>query len=162
MADRVVVMNKGIIEQAAAPITLYEAPANMFVAAFIGAPSMNFLSAHVIALGSGLGIRIASGAELPVPSQIEGRYRSAKDKPIVFGIRPEHMAGGAANGGGISQMVHTIEPLGPHTLLIGEVAGTRFTAQVDAHYPAAPDSETQLTLDMSQMHLFDSDTGARL
>jgi len=159
LADRVVVMNDGVIEQMAQPIELYENPANTFVAGFIGAPSMNFLPATVTGIEAGLGLRLSSGDELPIPQDREGRYGPYKDKPVTFGIRPEHMEGGDQGPATLSLTPTVIEPLGPHTLLLGEIEGARVTPQVDAHYPAAPGQACSITVDMTQMHLFDSDTG---
>jgi len=163
LADRVVVMNGGIIEQMADPITLYEKPANTFVAAFIGAPSMDFLPATLAAAGGGgLLIRLADGTELPVPDTLAPRWRDRVDRAVTLGIRPEHMAGGDAGPAVVTMDLRTIEPLGPHTLFIGTLCGERFTALVDAHHPGRPDTRAQITLDMTKMHLFDPETGAAL
>ncbi|NNG05701.1 MAG: sn-glycerol-3-phosphate ABC transporter ATP-binding protein UgpC [Inquilinus sp.] len=159
MADRVVVMHRGVIEQMADPITLYEQPSNAFVAAFIGAPSMNFLSAKVQAAGDGLAVVLADGTSLPIPAEHTDRYGPAKGRPVTLGLRPEHMAGGAAGPAVFTLTVRVIEPLGPHTLLIGELAGSRMTAQVDAHFPCEPDQTREITVDMSKMHLFDPEGG---
>jgi len=158
LADRVVVMNKGVIEQAAAPIELYENPANTFVAGFIGAPSMNFLPSTVVSTDGGLGLTIADGTTLPIPQDRQGRYGPHKDRPVLFGIRPEHMEGGDAGPAVVSLTPTVIEPLGPHTLLLAEIEGARVTPQVDAHFPAAPGHACHITMDMTKMHLFDSET----
>ncbi len=162
MADRVVVMNKGIIEQVAEPITLYEKPANAFVAAFIGAPSMNFLPARVDGGGDGLDVILADDTRLPVPESLAAQYGGLKDRLVTLGIRPEHMAGGSAGPAVVTVTPRAIEPLGPHTLIIGRTADSPLTAQVDAHYPAEPDQATQVTIDMSKMHLFDPEGGQAL
>jgi multiple sugar transport system ATP-binding protein len=163
LADRVVVMNQGIIEQMADPITLYEKPANTFVAAFIGAPSMDFLPATVVEKGGGgLVLRLDGGTELPVPEDLAPRWRDRVDTAVTFGIRPEHMAGGAVGPAVVTMDLTTIEPLGPHTLFIGSVGAERFTALVDAHHPGQPDTRAEITLDMTKMHLFDRETGAAL
>ncbi len=159
MADRVVVMNEGRIEQAADPITLYERPANTFVAAFIGAPSMNFVPAQVAAKGDGLALRLEDGSELAIPRERWERYGRYRDRAVTFGIRPEHNAGGDTGAAVIRMTARTIEPLGPHTLIIGEAAGRGYTAQVDSHFPAAPDETVPISLDMSKMHIFDPETG---
>jgi multiple sugar transport system ATP-binding protein len=159
LADRVVVMNKGKIAQMATPIELYERPANTFVAAFIGAPSMNFLPAHVVGLGNGLALRLDDGTELPLPDKVATRFARARDQKVTFGIRPEHMKGGAKGGAVIRFAPQAIEPLGPHTLLIGAVAGSPFTAQVDAHFAATPDQPAAITCDMTKAHLFDKERG---
>ena len=162
LADRVAVMNKGVIEQLAAPITLYEEPANTFVAAFIGAPSMNFLNARVVGANGTLNLRLEDETLLPIPADRHNRYAPAKDRTVTFGLRPEHMSGGEA-GPAIAKVVpHTIEPLGPHTLIVGDLAGKRVTAQVDAHYVCTVEEPTQITCDMSEMHLFDDETGRAL
>ncbi len=162
MADRVVVMNRGVIEQMADPITLYEQPANAFVAAFIGAPSMNFLPARVDSAGEGLAVVLGDGTSLPIPAERLDRYGPAKSRPVTLGLRPEHMEGGATGPAVFTLAVGAIEPLGPHTLLIGKLAGDRMTAQVDAHFPCKPDQDKKITVDMSKMHLFDPESGKAL
>ena len=162
MADRVVVMNKGLIEQVANPITLYEQPANAFVAAFIGAPSMNFLPARVDGGDDGLAVVLADDTRLPVPPEQADRYGGLKERSVTLGIRPEHMAGGSVGPAVVTVTPRAIEPLGPHTLIIGRTADSPLTAQVDAHYPAEPDQPTQVTIDMSKMHLFDPKGGQAL
>jgi len=159
MADRVVVMNEGRIEQAADPITLYEKPANTFVAAFIGAPSMNFVPARVVAEGDGLALRLDDGSKLGIPRDRWQRYGAWKERPVTFGLRPEHNAGGAQGEAVVTMTARAIEPLGPHTLLIGEAAGRSYTAQVDSHFPVAPDAEVPISLDMTKMHIFDPENG---
>jgi multiple sugar transport system ATP-binding protein len=159
MADRVVVMNQGRIEQAAEPLTLYETPANLFVAAFIGAPSMNFLPATLMANGGAPGLRLGDGTVLPVPSAKRTALAGRDGLAITIGLRPEHVAGGEAGPVVLPIMPRVIEPLGAHTLILGEVAGGRFTAQVDAHYPAQPDEPTTISLDPERLHLFETAGG---
>jgi multiple sugar transport system ATP-binding protein len=159
MADRVVVMNQGRIEQAAEPLTLYETPANLFVAAFIGAPSMNFLPATLMANGGAPGLRLVDGTVLPVPSAKRTALAGRDGLAITIGLRPEHVAGGEAGPVVLPIMPRVIEPLGAHTLILGEVAGGRFTAQVDAHYPAQPDEPTTISLDPERLHLFETAGG---
>jgi len=161
MADRVVVMNNGRIEQAADPITLYERPANRFVAAFIGAPSMNFLEGELVRGDGGLAFR-SGEAVLPLPSERQARFGAAAGKAVVLGIRPEHVAQGAPAGASVPLKVRAVEPLGPHTLLVGTVAGTPFTAQMPAATRADAEDVVPVPLDLSKMHLFDSGTGAVL
>jgi multiple sugar transport system ATP-binding protein len=152
----VVVMNQGRIEQAAEPLTLYERPANLFVAAFIGAPSMNFLPATLV---GDSGLRLADGTVLPVPTAKRAVLAGRDDLAVTIGLRPEHVAGGAAGPVTLPILPRVIEPLGAHTLILGEVAGARFTAQVDAHYPAQPDEPTTISLDPERLHLFETGSG---
>ncbi len=154
MADRVVVMNGGRIEQVAAPITLYEKPANRFVANFIGSPAMNFFE---VTVGDGE-IALADQKLSLAPS---GRATLAGRRTVTFGIRPEHMREGAHTAR-LTLVPDALEPLGAHTLIIGHVGEHRITAQVDPRFPAVPGQPCAVTIDMEQAHFFDPDTGARL
>jgi multiple sugar transport system ATP-binding protein len=148
LADRVVVMHQGRIEQAAPPIELYERPLNAFVAAFIGAPAMNFVPVRAEAAG----LRLADGSAVPLPV---GRPGLAVGRSLNLGVRPEHVL----PAGQLRMLVREIEPLGPHKLLIGELAGARFVAQVPPHLPAAIDAPCPIGLDRDRLHLFDPETG---
>ena len=161
LADRVVVMNKGRIEQVASPIELYEQPANTFVAAFIGAPAMNFLPADVIDISGKPGLKLADGTDLPLDDDKAGRLGSISGDKVTLGLRPEHIEGGEGRAT-ITFAPQAIEPLGPHTLLIGALNDAPFTAQVDAHFPAQPDQPCKVTCDMSKAHLFDIETGVAI
>ncbi|MBF2735357.1 MAG: sn-glycerol-3-phosphate ABC transporter ATP-binding protein UgpC [Betaproteobacteria bacterium AqS2] len=153
MADRVVVMNEGRIEQAADPITLYREPANLFVAGFIGAPSMNFLPG-AISQGTFTG---ADGCSFPIPPQ---RLASGTDcAKAVCGVRPEHILAEASGPAKVKQKVKVVEPLGPHTLQVGMVGDVQFTAQVPAARKVSPDDVVELGLDLDELHFFDAATG---
>ena len=91
LADRVVVMRSGIIEQVADPITLYEKPANTFVASFIGSPSMNFLSVKLIRKESAFFVELAEGSQLKIPESMHNRFEPYIDQTLTLGIRPEHL-----------------------------------------------------------------------
>ena len=152
LADRVVIMNGGRIEQAADPITLYERPANRFVAGFIGAPSMNFLPAEVV----GGALRLAGGATFPLPRA------DLRDGSITLGIRPENTAEALPGAPFATLTVRTVEPLGPHTLALGEIAGAPVTVQLEAHARPEPGATVAVAFDMNKMHAFDAETGAAL
>ena len=154
MADRVVVMNEGRIEQSADPIEIYESPANRFVANFIGSPAMNFLDATISEGALGVG-----GQKLKLADADAERLRGVPE--AVFGIRPEHMRGseGLAT---LSMKVEAVEPLGAHTLLLGHIGGAKVTAQADPRTAAAVGEVCSIPIDMAQAHFFDPETGARL
>ena len=152
LADRVVVMHQGRIEQAAPPLELYEHPANAFVAAFIGAPSMNFVPAQVAPDAASL--YLDGGAHLPLPARLGNQL----GRKVILGVRPEHILP-AANGEGLMLQVREIEPLGPHQLAIGELAGTRFVAQLPPHLPLAIGRPCPIAVDRARIHLFDPETG---
>lgn len=156
MADRVVVMNHGKIEQAADPITLYRNPANMFVAGFIGAPSMNFLPGSIKA-GQ---FTNEDGTSFAIPA---GRLAPGIEcADAICGIRPEHMQVGVADVPTVKQKIRVVEPLGPFTLQVGSVGAVPFTAQVPAMTKVAPDDLVDVPLDPAEMHFFDATTSAVL
>ncbi|WP_029078412.1 ABC transporter ATP-binding protein [Bradyrhizobium sp. th.b2] len=160
MADRVVVMNRGRIEQAADPITLYEQPSNLFVAGFIGAPSMNFIHGEIVARDGALLFTAPSGAALRLPKSREAAYAGSIGKPVVLGVRPDHvLPQGAPAGSTIRMIVKDVEPLGPHTLVIGAVSDFPFTAQVPVGTTAEPDRPFDVGVDLERVHLFDKSSG---
>src|SRR5579885_502602 len=90
LADRVVVMNHGVIEQVGPPQELYHNPATRFVAGFIGSPAMNFLPGRIEGANNALAVRLSDTISLPIPASRIDRYGPYKDKQVIFGIRPEH------------------------------------------------------------------------
>jgi multiple sugar transport system ATP-binding protein len=154
MADRVVVMRAGVIEQVADPITLYERPANRFVANFIGSPAMNFLSARIEN-----GAVHVGGQVLPLPPEEAGRIGARTN--VLFGVRPEHMRP-SSHQASLSIQPQAIEPLGPHTLVLGHIGGERVTAQVDPRFPVRVGAPCLVPVDMTQAHFFDPVTEVRL
>ncbi len=154
MADRVVVMNNGVIEQVAAPITLYEEPANRFVANFIGSPAMSFFD-----VATREGAVLLGDQRLPLPRDTADRLGS-RDQ-IVMGIRPEHMDGGD-HPVPLTFECRTLEPLGGHTLVLGTLEGQKIVAQVQPRFAAEPGRPCTVQADLRQAHFFDPETGLRL
>ncbi len=154
MADRVVVMNAGRIEQVAAPIELYEQPANKFVANFIGSPSMNFFDAAIDG-----GAVVVEGQRLALPSETAAHLGDRAH--VVFGIRPEHMRE-SAHAAELTLVPKTLEPLGAHTLILGSVGEAPITAQVDPRFPATEGQPCKVILDMGEAHFFDPESEQRL
>jgi multiple sugar transport system ATP-binding protein len=160
MADRVVVMNRGRIEQAADPITIYEKPRNLFVAGFIGAPSMNFIHGEIVARDGALFFNEPSGTVLALPKSREAAYKASIGKLVVLGVRPDHVVHqGAPAGSFVRMIVRDVEPLGPHTLVIGTVGAFPFTAQMQVGVAAEPDQPFDVGLDLQRAHLFDKASG---
>ncbi|MFL5170487.1 MAG: ABC transporter ATP-binding protein, partial [Microvirga sp.] len=123
MADKIVVMHDGVVEQIGAPLELYDRPVNLFVAGFIGSPAMNFVDATLRrADGSAVAVA-ADGTQLPVPPDVAGQ----DGQPIVYGIRPEHLEFVPA-GQGLSVDVVVVEPTGAETLVVSRLAGTEIEA----------------------------------
>ena len=151
MADKIVVMNAGNVEQIGAPLELYDRPANLFVAGFIGSPAMNFLKGRI---GSSA-FHAESGAELPLP----GRSNGGDGKPAVYGVRPEHFH---LRSDGLPAIVHVVEPTGSETQVMAEFAGSPVICAFRERVSAKPGETIHITPDPSLVHLFDAATGQRL
>ncbi len=162
MADRVVVMNQGRIEQAADPITLYESPKNLFVAAFIGAPSMNFVEGRLEADGGGVVFRADGDVAITVPARMVKHLSAGIGQAVVLGIRPEHTMTADPAFPTIRVHVADIEPLGPHTLAIGKAGASAFTAQIHAASRVRPEDMIDVPIDPEKMHFFLKATGEAL
>ena len=124
MADRIVVMNDGNVEQMGAPLELFDRPANLFVARFIGSPSMNLLNGRIEAMK---GAPAFVGGKLTLP--LASAQCAREGQEVVMGFRPEHL--GLANGGGtatIDAEIIVVEPTGTETLLNVNAAGNSFLA----------------------------------
>jgi multiple sugar transport system ATP-binding protein len=154
MADKIVVMHDGIVEQIGAPLELYDRPANLFVAGFIGSPAMNFFKGRVGANGSGA-FETADGVRLPLP----GKPAGADGRPAVYGIRPEHFA--LADDGAPGEVI-VIEPTGPEIQVAARLAGHEIIAVFRERHNFKPGDKIRLKPDPKLVHLFDEATGKRL
>ena len=151
MADKIVVMHDGLVEQIGAPLELYDRPANRFVAGFIGSPAMNFLSARV----GGAGISISSAADfsLPVKTKLEA------NREVILGIRPEHLE--IADDGFEAEVI-VIEPTGSETQLYARVGGQEIAAVFRERHEFAPGQRIRLRPMAECVHLFDPSSGQRI
>ena len=157
MADRIVVLQLGVVEQVGAPLELYDRPVNLFVAGFIGSPAMNFIDATLRrADGSAVAVA-ADGTRLPVPPDVAGR----DGQPIVYGIRPEHLEFVPA-GQGLSVDVVVVEPTGAETLIVSRLAGTEIEAVFRERHRLNPGDRIGLAPQLGAVHVFDKATGQRL
>jgi len=157
MADKIVVMNAGHIEQVGAPLTLYDRPANLFVAAFIGSPAMNLIRG-VARPG---GVAAAAGL-LPIAGPGAGAG-AEEGRAVVYGIRPEHLAlvdEGADEG--LPARVRVVEPTGAETMAYLECGGQELAAVFHDRPDLAPGQEVRLAPRADKAHLFDPETGQRL
>jgi multiple sugar transport system ATP-binding protein len=167
LADRVVVMNRGRIEQIGAPNDLYHAPKTRFVAGFIGSPAMNFIPCTLEAADGGLRVRLSETIALPVPQARAARYRPhvGRDR-LTFGLRPEHLTEPKANGerqlGLIDAQIEVVEPMGMETLVFFSIAGTEVCGRVDPNAGARVGAQMKLAAALGHMHLVDDATGAVL
>jgi multiple sugar transport system ATP-binding protein len=164
LADRVVVMNAGRIEQVGAPNDLYHAPATKFVAGFIGSPAMNFLPCTLEASGDGLRARLSADVAFPVPHERTERYRSHQAKSgFVFGLRPEHMIEQRStmepNQHVFEVVLDVTEPMGMETLVHFHVNGTDVCGRVNPTAKAQAGQSMKLVADLNHMHLIDGESG---
>ncbi|MDX8477486.1 sn-glycerol-3-phosphate ABC transporter ATP-binding protein UgpC [Mesorhizobium sp. VK24D] len=157
MADRIVVMNKGRVEQIGTPMDLYDFPANLFVADFIGSPSMNFIKGIVAADNEGPFVTAKDGTRLAI-----SRDSSAKlGQKVVYGARPEHLVlSGESQGFGAT--VEVIEPTGPNIQIFADVAGQRICALSAERRTHKPGQRIRLHCPETSVHLFDASSGARI
>ncbi|WP_336071360.1 sn-glycerol-3-phosphate ABC transporter ATP-binding protein UgpC [Nitratireductor rhodophyticola] len=153
MADRIVVMRDGIVEQVGAPLDLYDRPNNTFVASFIGSPSMNLLSG--LLTNGGKGVRVESGAELP----LEGTSPAAGK--VIYGIRPEHLHL-AADDEGFEAVATNVEPTGSETLVQVRVGEQIVSAQLRDRVNIRAGDTVRLGVQAAKAHLFDAETSQRL
>ncbi len=162
LADRVVVMNGGRIEQVGPPQQLYHAPASKFVAGFIGSPAMNFLPVRVVNEG-GLAVQLANGVRLAVPPQRVDRYAPFTGKEMTLGLRPEHLTEikdqEKPNVVRFDATVDVLEPMGMETMVHFFIDGQPVCARIDPNTPAAPREILPLAADMNNMHLIENDSG---
>nr|WP_278436598.1 sn-glycerol-3-phosphate ABC transporter ATP-binding protein UgpC [Brucella anthropi] len=151
MADRIVVMNQGRIQQIGAPLDLYDRPANKFVAGFIGSPSMSFIPGTV---SDGV-FRTGEGEEIAVCAG------SSEIRQVEAGIRPENFTV-APDGKGLKLTVEVIEPTGPETHIYGRIAGQPIRAVFRERIHLAPGEQVPVTAKSEHIHLFDKDSGLPL
>jgi multiple sugar transport system ATP-binding protein len=159
LADRVVVMNAGRIEQIGTPHELYHNPKTRFVAGFIGSPAMNFVNARVVNGGANLQIRLSEQLSLPVPESRTARYKPYLDKEVVFGLRPEDIIetrGEVPPGcSPFDAQLDVVEPLGMETMVYFVVHGVEVCGRVNPAAAKEAGETMRLVADMNHMHLID-------
>jgi multiple sugar transport system ATP-binding protein len=163
LADRIVVMNAGIIEQIGSPQTMYENPATKFVAGFIGSPSMNFINTRLVDDAGALWVQLDANLRLRIPKHRTERYRPHMNKDLIFGIRPEHLTEKRTGTHdehmtSFDQKVVVTEPLGVDTMVFFEVKDQDICARCTPHDVKRPGETMTFMADMSKMHLIDTTT----
>jgi multiple sugar transport system ATP-binding protein len=154
MADRIVVMNAGRIEQMGRPLELYDRPANLFVASFLGSPSMNFAAGEVVSTANGIALKLDDGVQIPLPGA--NVQPGAK---ITLGVRPEHIE---AASEGIPMDVEVTEPTGAETHLYGKIGGAAWCVTTRQRASYEPGQRVLVRFPEQHMHLFDTESGHRL
>jgi multiple sugar transport system ATP-binding protein len=150
MADKIVILRDGYIEQEGSPLEVYDRPANLFVAEFIGSPAMNLMKGEA-ALEA---MRMADGTLLPLPKG----HTAKPGQKIVYGIRPEHFTLGA----GVPARVNVVEPTGPEIHIYADLGGQEICAITQERLQLARDDQIQLSPRLDKVHLFDAESGKAL
>ena len=156
MADRIVVMNAGRIEQIGRPLDLYDKPANLFVASFLGSPAMNFAAGTVVSDARGAALVLEDGTRLALPAVLAARVQTGAR--VTLGIRPEHIAA----TGDVPFQVDVIEPTGAETHLYGKIGASNWCVTTHTRMQVEPGQRMMLGLPEAHLHLFDTESGQRL
>ncbi|MFN0041494.1 MAG: ABC transporter ATP-binding protein [Burkholderiales bacterium] len=163
MADRIVLLRDGRIEQSGAPLELFERPATKYVAGFLGSPSMNFLDATLTDANQGLAVRLADSISLAIPVARAAGLDKRRGKAIILGVRPEHMSQ-AAQGetrpglAAITVNVDLLQPTGSRTYATFNLGGKPVTAELQAHEVTRVHQKIDLFIDMNRVVIVDPDT----
>jgi multiple sugar transport system ATP-binding protein len=162
LADRVVVMNAGRIEQIGTPHEVYHGPTTRFVAGFIGSPAMNFLSCRLEGSNGGLSVRLSDKLSLPLPADRAARYRAYAGKELIFGLRPEDIIekrGDLPPGRiGFDVQLDVVEPMGMETMVYFVINGVEVCGRVNPMSAGKAGEMMPLVADLNHMHLIDPTT----
>jgi multiple sugar transport system ATP-binding protein len=158
LADRIVILRGGEIEQVGTPDEVYASPGSVFVGGFVGAPAMNFARVRLAADGAPA-VEFADGNRLPLPDGLAARAAAAhRGREAIVGIRPEHFVTGDASAPRLTCRVQVVEPLGSDTLLNLALGAEELMARVPPDVRPAPGSTLEIGVDHRRIHLFDPET----
>jgi multiple sugar transport system ATP-binding protein len=162
LADRVVVMNQGKIDQIGPPHELYHSPRTKFVAGFIGSPAMNFVPCRLIENAGALTARLSTDLNFRIPAERTARYRPYAGGELLFGLRPEHIFENRGNPGPDQQefevMLDVVEPMGMETMVYFMVNDVEVCGRVDPPTAGNAGERMRLVADLRHMHLVDPST----
>ncbi len=159
LADRIVIMRDGIVEQLGTPDEIYNQPASTYVAGFIGSPVMNLLPARLTNGEGKLTVQLKDGSNLVVPPNIETRCARFIGQDVVIGLRPEDFTPSKADTQGLLVEPEVIEPLGSDTLIFFSIDGRETVARLPPRSVRTSAEKIGLLPDMERIYLFDATTG---
>ena len=164
LADRIVVMHEGRLQQVGSPQEVYARPTNMFVARFVGSPVMNIVDATVEAAGGRARVRVAGAAEgFAFPEELLGRLNGHGAGSLALGVRPEGLlVSHEAGEGALPVEAHIIEPLGAYDIVDLQVGDEMLRARTRSGYVNRPGSRVHVRIDPAQAHFFDTASGNAL
>jgi multiple sugar transport system ATP-binding protein len=157
LADRIVVMRGGAIEQVGTPEEVYNAPASMFVGGFIGSPMMNFVDCHVDRAGASSAIVLAGGIRLAMDAAALPPARA--DEPLIAGMRPEHFSLAVPGRGGFRVRADVVEPLGSDTLVFVRIGESDVVARLPPTIGIGAGDLLELSANTERIHFFDPASG---
>ncbi|RKF17960.1 sn-glycerol-3-phosphate ABC transporter ATP-binding protein UgpC [Alginatibacterium sediminis] len=155
LADKIVVLNEGRVEQIGSPLELYQYPMNLFVAGFIGSPKMNFLQAEVIASDDdGVAVKLGDGSSVTLPNRTRTLKAGVR---VTIGVRPEHLnaVSDACKTFRITVEPNLVENLGGHSFLYTQFANDPVSVEMEGIYIHDDNSDILLEADIENVHLFD-------
>jgi multiple sugar transport system ATP-binding protein len=150
-----VVMHDGVVEQMGAPLELYDKPANVFVASFIGSPAMNLIDGEVVSGDFGTQFATKDGIRLPLPQGIAAQPGRA----VVYGVRPEHLK---VSEDGVPTTIRVTEPTGSETEVVVQLGAQELTGLFRERLALSPGKTLTLRPDTAHIHLFDKASGQRI
>jgi multiple sugar transport system ATP-binding protein len=163
MGHRIAVMKDGKLQQVGTPLEVYEQPANIFVAQFIGTPPMNFIHTQVGAGGTTL---VGAGVTLPVPQSLRSAVAGMDGKKVLVGVRPENVleAGKPAHGEAatLEIVIELVETLGDQIIAHGKIGDDSLVVKLDAHKAPEFGQKLPVQVELDALHLFDATTELRL
>jgi len=160
LADQIVVMRDGRVEQRGRPLAVYDHPDNLFVAGFIGSPAMNFIPGVLRRQNGTVKVEFADGTQVPSPARLAASA-GADDQRVIYGVRPEHLSCGAP-GEGIPTSVAVVEPTGANTEVYSRFGETELIAMFRERHDFEAGQALHLVPDHKHTHLFDAETGHAL
>jgi multiple sugar transport system ATP-binding protein len=171
LGDRIAVMKDGMVRQLASPQEVYDNPADLFVAGFIGSPSMNFIRCPVVEQGGRVGVQLTESGEsffFPATAPAQAALKAYTGKEAVMGIRPEQItdktpfSGENPNVVNRQAKIEVVQPTGPDTLVLIHLNGVPVTCRVHPEAPARPGQQLNLLFDLSKLVFFDPQTEKRI
>jgi multiple sugar transport system ATP-binding protein len=163
LADRIILLRDGRIEQQGSPLDLFEKPATGFVAGFLGSPSINLIPADLVSDGSSTAVKLKSGEVLALPGDRASSAKTKNGKSVIFGIRPQHLtrAGGGALPPGhvrVKAVADLIQPTGTRTYVTSRLGGVPVTAELGSHEVHEQGGSLDYSVDMNRCVLIDPET----
>ncbi|MCP5371260.1 MAG: sn-glycerol-3-phosphate ABC transporter ATP-binding protein UgpC [Hyphomicrobiales bacterium] len=158
LADRVVVLRDGHIEQIGTPDEIYNAPRSLFVAGFVGAPTMNFIPARLEDGDGGAALRLEDGTALALDGAQRDRYAAHLGRDVILGLRPEFFSVAEPARATLTPRVNVVEPMGSDTLFYFQIGAAELVARTPPLSGVHPGDPLPLHVDLRRLHLFDPAT----